>query len=148
MNEDTPQAESEKPPRYYGRPFNPLSTYVVYTGLVLIGYILFWLYHYPALIAFTMFFVIILFRDTIHVVRTYEFSFARKAAVINLGYSFTFFIILVINGLALYRGLSPPIWPEFTELASWSPMFILGGVFGMANIKRMYGPPRTGYQYP
>lgn len=148
MTEETPEPEKPKTPRYYGRPFNPLATYAIYTGLVLVAYILFWLFHYPALIAFTMFFVIILVRDTIHVVKTYELPFARKAAVVNLGYSIVFFIVLVVNGLALYRGLAPPIWPEFIELASWSPMFILGGVFGMANIKRMYGPRKTGFQYP
>jgi hypothetical protein len=148
MTEETSEQERKKPFVPQSRPFNPLATYAIYTGLVLIGYIIFWLYHYPALIAFTMFFVIILIRDTHHVVKTYELSFARKAAVLNLCYSLTFFIILVINGTALSRGLPPPIWPEFTELASWSPMFILGGVFGMANIKRMYGPRRTGFQYP
>jgi hypothetical protein len=130
------------------RPFNPLATYVVYTGLVLVGYILFWLWSYPALIAFTMLFVIILFRDVHHVVNTYEISFARKAAIVNLFFSLTFFVVLVVNGIALTRGLTPPILPEITELASWSPMFILGGVFGMANIKRMYGPRKTGFQYP
>ncbi|MHA1963841.1 MAG: hypothetical protein ACXACG_06395 [Candidatus Thorarchaeota archaeon] len=148
MTEEPPGEEPRKPYTTQSRPFNPLATYVVYAGLVLIAYILFWLFHYPALIAFTMFFVIILIRDTIHIVKTYEISFAKKAAVINLGYSFTFFIILVVNGLALDSGLAPPIWPEFIELASWSPMFILGGVFGMSNIKRMYGPRRTGFQYP
>lgn len=148
MTEETPTQEKKAEPRYYGRPFNPLATYVVYTGLVLIAYILFWLFHYSALIAFTMFFVIILIRDTRHVVKTYEVKFARQGAVVNLGYSLTFFIILVINGLALDSGLVPLIWPEFTELTSWTPMFILGGVFGMANIKRMYGPRRTGFQYP
>jgi hypothetical protein len=148
MTEESPPQEQRKPVMPQSRPFNPLATYAIYTGLVLVGYIIFWLYHYPALIAFTMFFVIILIRDTNHVVKTYELSFARKAAVLNLCYSMTFFIILVINGTALSRGLPPPIWPEFTELASWSPMFILGGVFGMANIKRMYGPRRTGFQYP
>ncbi|MHA2236434.1 MAG: hypothetical protein ACXABH_13960 [Candidatus Thorarchaeota archaeon] len=112
------------------------------------GYILFWIFYYPALIAFTMLFVIILIRDTSHIVRTYELSFARKAAVVNLGYSLTFFIILLINGLSITQGLGPIIWPEFTELASWSPMFILGGVFGIANIKRMYGPEKTAFSYP
>lgn len=148
MTEDAPEQETKEPEKYYVRPFNPLATYVIYAGLVLIAYILFWLFHYPALIAFTMFFVILLIRDTIHVVNTYEISFARKAAVINLGYSSVFFVVLVVNGLALFRGLAPPIWPEFIELASWSPMFILGGVFGMANIKRMYGPRKTGFQFP
>ena len=148
MTEDTPEQEPKKPATSQPHPFNPFSTYVIYAGLVLIGYILFWLFHYPALIAFTMLFVIILIRDTRHIVKTYELSFARKASVVNLCYSLTFFIILVVNGFALSQGLPPPIWPEFTELASWSPMFILGGVFGVANIKRMYGPRKTGFQYP
>ena len=148
MTEDAPIQEKKEEPKVYGRPFNPLATYVIYTGLVLIAYILFWLLHYSALIAFTMFFVIILFRDTIHVVKTYEVSFARKGAVVNLGYSLVFFIVLVVNGIALDSGLAPLIWPEFIELTSWTPMFILGGVFGMSNIKRMYGPRKTGFQYP
>ncbi len=148
MTENGPEPETNKSMIPQGRPFNPLATYVIYTALVLVGYILFWLFHYPALIAFTMLFVIILIRDTINIVKTYELSFARKAAVINLGYSITFFIILVVNGLALSQGLSPIIWPEFTELASWSPMFILGGVFGVANIKKMYGPQKTTFSYP
>jgi hypothetical protein len=148
MNEESPEQEQKKLVIPHSRPFNPLATYAVYTGLVLIGYVLFWLYHYPAIIAFTMFFVIILIRDTHHIVKTYEIPFARKAAIVNLCYSLTFFIVLVVNGIALSRGLAPPIWPEFTELASWSPMFILGGLFGIANIKRMYGPRRNGFQYP
>jgi hypothetical protein len=148
MSEETHDQEEQKPVVPRGRPFNPLATYAIYAGLVLVGYIFFWLYYYPALIAFTMFFVIILIRDTHHVVNTYDLSFARKAAIVNLCYSLTFFIVLVVNGTALTQGLPPPIWPEFTELASWSPMFILGGVYGMSNIKRMYGPRTTGFQYP
>jgi hypothetical protein len=148
MTEEPRDQETKKPVMPSSRPFNPLATYAVYTGLVLVGYILFWIFSYPALIAFTMFFVIILVRDTYHVVKTYEISFARKAAIVNLCYSLTFFIVLVVNGTALSSGLPPPIWPEFTDLASWSPTFILGGVLGMANIKRMYGPRRTGFQYP
>ncbi|OLS28260.1 MAG: hypothetical protein ThorAB25_19090 [Candidatus Thorarchaeota archaeon AB_25] len=148
MTEDPSGEEPKKPFVPRSRPFNPLATYVVYTGLVLVGYILFWLWSYPALIAFTMLFVIILIRDTHHVVNTYEISFARKAAIVNLCYSLTFFVVLIVNGIALSRGLTPPILPEVTELASWSPIFILGGVLGMSNIKRMYGPRKTGFQYP
>jgi hypothetical protein len=148
MTEDTPEQEQKKPVLPQSSPFNPLATYAIYTGLVLVGYILFWLFYYPALIAFTMFFVIIIIRDTKHIVSTYEIPFARKASVINLGYSLTFFIVLVVNGTALSQGLNPPIWPEFTELASWSPIFILGGVLGISNIKRMYGPRKSGFQYP
>ena len=148
MSEGTPESKPEQSIMPRSRPFNPLATYAIYTGLVLVGYILFWLFSYPALITFSMLFVIILIRDTHHVVTTYEIPFARKAAVVNLCYSMIFFVILVVNGVALTRGLPPPIWPEFTELASWSPMFILGGVFGLANLKRMYGPRKTGFQYP
>lgn len=148
MSEDGPEPEPSKPMMPEPRPFNPLATYAIYAGLVLIGYILFWAFYYPALIAFTMLFVILLIRDTIHIVKTYELSFARKAAVVNLCYSLTFFVVLVVNGLALTRGLAPIIWPEFTELASWSPIFILGGVFGVANIKRMYGPRTTSFSFP
>jgi hypothetical protein len=140
--------DQKKPSIPQSNPFNPLGTYAVYIGLVLVGYILFWLFSYPALIAFTMLFVVILLRDTRHIVNTFELSFARKAAVVNLCYSLTFFMILVVNGFAITQGLNPPIWPEFTELASWSPLFILGGVLGVANIKRMYGPKRSGFQYP
>jgi hypothetical protein len=143
MTEETPEEKPRKSVMPQSRPFNPLATYVVYTGLVLVGYILFWLWSYPALIAFTMLFVIILIRDTHH-----EISFARKAAIVNLCYSLTFFVVLIVNGIALSRGLTPPILPEVTELASWSPIFILGGVLGMSNIKRMYGPTKTGFQYP
>jgi len=148
MNEEPPKEEVKKPIPPLGRPFNPLATYAIYAGLVLVGYILFWLFSYPALIAFTMFFVILLIRDTHHIVKTYEVSFARKAAVVNLGYSIIFFIVLTVNGIALSIGLPPPILPEITELATWSPLYILGGTFGIANIKRMYGPRRTGFQYP
>jgi hypothetical protein len=148
MTEEPPREEPKKPVMSRSRPFNPLATYTIYTGLVLVGYILFWLFYYPALIAFTMLFVIILIRDTRHIVNTYDLPFARKASVVNLCYSLIFFIVLVVNGIALSQGLNPPIWPEFTELASWSPMFILGGVFGVANIKRMYGPRKSGFQYP
>jgi hypothetical protein len=148
MSEEGPVPETESAIPRHGRNFNPLATYVVYLALVLVGYVLFWTFHYPALIAFTLMFVIIVIRDTVHIVRTYEIPFARKAAVINLIYSLVFFVILVVNGLAITQGQTPLIWPEHGELAAWSPMFVLGGVFGIANIKRMYGPERTSFSYP
>lgn len=148
MTEDGPEPEQKEPMIPQGRAFNPLVTYTIYVGLVLMGYILFWAFNYPALIAFAMMFVIILIRDTIHIVKTYDKSFARKAAVVNLGFSLFFFVILVVNGLALTRGQAPIIWPENADLTSWSPMFILGGVFGVANIKRMYGPKPASFSFP
>ena len=148
MTEDGPEPEPKQPTVPQGRPFNPLTTYVIYSALVLVGYVLFWAFNYPALIAFSMMFVIILIRDTNLIVKTYELSFARKAAVVNLCYSLFFFVVLVVNGLALSRGQAPIIWPENTELASWSPLFILGGLLGVANIKRMYGPRTTSFSFP
>ena len=148
MSEETAEQKPSEPLMPQSRPFNPLATYVIYTALVLVGYILFWLFHYPALIAFTMLFVIILIRDTHHVVNTYEIRFARIAAIVNLCYSIVWFFVLVVNGAAISQGFPPPIWPQFMGLASWAPMYILGGVYGMANIKRMYGPRKTGFQFP
>lgn len=143
LTDETPPNE-EKPTRTNARPpiygFNPLVNYLFYTIAVLAAYILYWMLGYPAVIAMMMFFVIRLIRDTIHVNRTYEYKFARQASVINLVYSMTFFVILVINGLALSQQLNAVILPDFVELTSWTPLFIMGGVFGMANIKKMWGP--------
>ena len=143
LTEETPPIE-EKPKTTNTRPpihgFNPLVNYLFYAIAVLAAYILFWMLGYPAVIAMMMFFVIRLIRDTIHVNRTYEYKFARQASVINLIYSMTFFVILIINGLALSQQLDPLILPDFVELTTWTPLFIMGGVFGMANIKKMWGP--------
>jgi len=148
MTEEGPEPEPKKPFIPESRPFNPLFTYAIYLALVLVGYILFWTFHYPALIAFTLLFVIIVIRDTLHIIQTYEVSFARKASIVNLGYSLIWFVVLVVNGLALTQGQPPPILPQYDYLASWSPMFVLGGVFGIANIKRMYGPEKRTFSYP
>ncbi|MFW9843381.1 MAG: hypothetical protein ACFFEV_02275 [Candidatus Thorarchaeota archaeon] len=137
------KSTSTRPPI---RNFNPLVNYLFYTIAVLGAYILYWGLGYPAVIALMMFFVIRLIRDTVHVNRTYEYKFARQASIINLIYSMTFFIILIVNGLAIAQQLDPLIFPEFLDLTSWTPLFIMGGVFGMANIKRMWGP-RPEFRY-
>ena len=148
LTEDTPEKE-EKPKSVSTRPpirgFNPLVNYIFYTVAVLGAYFLYWAMGYPAVIAMMMFFVIRLIRDTIHVNRTYEYKFARQASVINLLYSMTFFVILVVNGLAISQELGPLIFPDFLDLTSWTPLFIMGGVFGMANIKKMWGPRKSFY---
>lgn len=134
---DTEQKKSERP---QGKPFNPLVNYIYYLAVVAMAFFLFYLFGYPAVIALMMFFVIVLIRDTLHVLQTYDYKFAKQAAVINLIYSVTFFVILVVNGLMLAQGMSPLIWPEFSDLTSWTPLFIMGGIFGISNIKRMYNP--------
>ena len=122
-----------------------MVNYLFYTIAVLVAYALFWALGYPPVIAMMLYFVIRLIRDTIHVNKTYEYKFARQAAVINMIYSMVFFAILVINGLAISQQLDPLILPDFLDLTSWTPMFIMGGVFGMSNIKRMWGPRTFRY---
>ncbi len=149
MNEENPipeeetESENKRPPI---REFNPLVNYLFYTIAVLVTYAFFWALGYPPVIAIMLFFVIRLIQDTIHVNKTYEYKFARQAAVINLIYSLVFFAILVINGLAISQQLAPLILPDFLDLTSWTPMFIMSGVLGMANIKRMWGP-RPSFKY-
>jgi hypothetical protein len=133
-------SESTRPPE---RAFNPLFNYLLYTIAVLIAYVLYYFIGYPAVIAMMLFFVIQLSRDTIRVARTYEYKFAKQAAVANLVYSLTFFIILVVNGLSFSQTGVYLFLPDFGDLTSWTPLFILGGVFGMSNIKRMWGPLPT-----
>ena len=110
LTEDTPPTEeqskapSTRPPT---RGFNPLVNYLFYTIAVVIAYVLYWGLGYPAVIAMMMFFVIRLIRDTIHVYRTYEYKFAGQASIVNLIFSMTFFIILVVNGLAISQQMAP-----------------------------------------
>jgi hypothetical protein len=141
---ETKEKKSTRPPM---RGFNPLVNYLFYTIAIVIAYVLFWGLGYPAVIAMMMFFVIRLTRDTIHVYNTYEYKFAGQASVVNLIYSMTFFIVLVVNGFAISQQMPPVILPEFYDLTSWTPLFIMGGVFGMMNIKKMWGP-RPEFRYP
>jgi len=140
QSEDRQESQNTRPPV---RPFNPLVNYLFYTIAVLAAYMLYYFFGFPAVIALMLFFVIRLFRDTMTVVKTYEYKFARQAAVANLIYSLTFFLILVVNGLSISQSGVPIFLSDFQDLTSWTPIFIMGGVFGMSNIKRMWGPIPT-----
>ncbi|TFG30866.1 hypothetical protein EU527_13900 [Candidatus Thorarchaeota archaeon] len=144
MSEEDQESSEEgkkKGQRPTPRPFNPLVNYLFYTIIVVITYVIYYLERgFIGVITFMLFFVVRLVRDTIYVIRRYDYKFAKQAAVVNLGYSMFFFLLLVINGIALTQSLSPLIFPDFVDLTSWTPLFIMGGVFGMANIKRMWGP--------
>jgi hypothetical protein len=140
MSSEETSTQEQKEERPRARPFNPLVNYVYYLMVVAVAFAVQWLLGYPAVIALMMYFVIVLIRETHHIVKTYEYSLARKAAVINLVYSLTFFVILAVNGIAIAQGYGAVIWPSFADLTSWTPLFIMGGTFGVANIKRMYGP--------
>jgi hypothetical protein len=141
---DPPQTEHEsKSTRPPDRPFNPLVNYLFFAAAVLAAYVLYYYIGFPAVIALMLFFVIRLIRDALIVVKTYEYKFARQAAVANLVFSMTFFMILVVNGIAISQTGIPIFLADFQDLTSWTPIFILGGVFGMSNIKRMWGPQPT-----
>ncbi|TFG34824.1 hypothetical protein EU527_01230 [Candidatus Thorarchaeota archaeon] len=144
MNNESPPTSDETEPksqRPTPRPFNPLVNYLFYTIIVVLTYLIYYLERgFIGVITFMLFFVVRLFRDTVYVIQKYDYKFAKQAAVVNLGYSMVFFLILVINGIALTQSLTPLILPDFRDLTSWTPLFIMGGVFGMANIKRMWGP--------
>ncbi|TFH08201.1 MAG: hypothetical protein E4H14_06895 [Candidatus Thorarchaeota archaeon] len=142
LTEEKPKSTSTRPPI---RGFNPLVNYLFYTVAVLVAFVLNWALGYPAVIAMMLFFVIRLIRDTVHVYNTYEYKFAGQAAIVNLIYSMIFFIILVVNGLAISQQMAPIILPDFLDLTSWTPLFIMGGVFGMMNIKKMWGPRKSFY---
>ncbi len=144
LSDETPQptddskSKSGRPPT---RHFNPLVNYLFYTIIIVVTYAIYFIEGgFLGVITLMLFFVIRLIRDTIYVVKKYEYKFAKQAAVVNLCYSMFFFIILVINGIALTQSQSAIILPNFSDLTSWSPLFIMGGVFGMANIKKMWGP--------
>ena len=143
LSDEQPQSSDEsksKSERPETRQFNPLVNYLFYTIIIVITYAIYYIEGgFIGVITLMLFFVVRLIRDTIRVIRKYEYKFAKQAAVINLGYSLVFFIILVVNGIALTQGQSAIIFPNFSDLTSWSPLFIMGGVFGMANIKRMWG---------
>lgn len=125
------------------RPVNPLVNYLFYIVAVFASYVLYYSVGIAAVIALMLFFVIRLIRDTLTVVKTYEYKFARQAAVANLVFSMAFFLILVINGVAISQTGTPVFLTDFQDLTSWTPILILGGVFGMSNIKRTWGPRAT-----
>jgi hypothetical protein len=134
------ESNSTRPPV---RPFNPLMNYVFFTVVVIASYILYYFIGIPAVIALMLFFVVRLIRDTLTVVKTYEYKFARQAAVVNLVFSMVFFIILVVNGIAISQTGTPVFLTDFPDLTSWTPLLIMGGVFGISNIKRMWAPLPT-----
>ncbi len=135
-----PDESKSKDERPSTRHFNPLVNYLFYTIIVVVTYGIYFIEQgFIGVITLMLFFVVRLVRDTIYVVKKYEYKFAKQAAVINLIYSMFFFIILVINGIALTQNQSVIIFQNFSDLTTWTPLFIMGGVFGMANIKRMWG---------
>jgi hypothetical protein len=136
VNEETASTKNE-PIR---KPFNPMVTYVYAAAAIFISYSIFYMLGYPALIASMLVLIVYLFRETQYIMRRYSISFIRKAAYINVGHAFIYFVLLAINGFWIEQNGAFLILPEIPFLTQWAPLFICLGVFGIMNIKRMYAP--------
>jgi hypothetical protein len=141
-NEDTPPQEdtpaTEK--RVVRTPFNPMVTYIYAAAAIFISYSIFYTLGYPALIVSMLALMVFLFRETQYIMRRYSISFIRKAAYINVGHAFIYFVLLVVNGYWIMQNGVLLLLPEIPFLTQWAPLFVCLGLFGITNIKRMYAP--------
>jgi hypothetical protein len=142
---EEPDSESEevsKPAGPARKPFNPMVTYIYFAAAIFSGYFVLYLTGYLGLTVFGLFFMIYILQETRDVLRSYSYSFIRKASYVNVGHALFYFVILAINGYSLLQGGGFLILPQFEFLTDWSPIFILLSAFGITNIKRMYVPDR------
>jgi hypothetical protein len=135
-NEGSPPAKKE----VVRKTFNPMITYVYAAAAIFISYSIFYMLGYPALIASMLVLIVYLFRETQYIMKRYSISFIRKAAYINVGHAFIYFVILAINGFWIEQNGVLLLLPEIPFLTQWAPLFVCLGVFGIMNIKRMYAP--------
>ncbi|MGY5853219.1 MAG: hypothetical protein RTU92_06600 [Candidatus Thorarchaeota archaeon] len=120
------------------RPFNPMVSYVEMVALIGAGYGLLMVFSYAGLVAVMLFALILLYRETLYILKHMIYGFARKAAYFNAGHSTAYFIILLVNSYTIMQFGTPLILPEIEQLTFLSPLFVVMGVFGTANIRRMY----------
>jgi hypothetical protein len=137
---DSEPEEVSKPEGPARKPFNPMVTYIYFAAAIFSGYLVLYMTGYLGLTIFGLFFMIYLLQETRDVLRSYSYSFIRKASYVNVAHASFYFVILVINGYSLFQGVGLLIFPQFDFLTDWSPVFILLSTFGITNIKRMYVP--------
>ncbi len=136
--EETSDSNEKQTQQIVRTPFNPMHSYVEMIILIGAGYGLTGLFGYSALIAVMLFGLVLLYRETLFVLKHYTYGFARKAAYFNAGHSSIYFVILFINSYAITQTGIPYILPEFDQLTLLCPLFIVMGFYGSANIRRMY----------
>ncbi|NHJ13380.1 MAG: hypothetical protein EAX95_06865 [Candidatus Thorarchaeota archaeon] len=124
------------------KPFNPMVTYIYVAAAIFITYSIFYTFGYPALIVSMLILIVYLFRETQFIRRRYSVSFIRKAAYINMGHAFIYFVLLAINGFWVLQYGEIVLLREIPFLTQWAPLFVCLGVFGITNIKQMYMPDR------
>ncbi len=132
--------EQEEPEKEYGRPFNPMKTYIQIAIAIFISYSVLYILGYEFLLMIMLFFLVSILRDTIFVLQTYDHGFARKAAIFNAFHSTAWFLVLAINGYFIILGQTPLILPSIPNLTELAPLFVLMAAFGSKNLMDMYAP--------
>ena len=120
------------------KPFNPMISYVEMVVLIGVGYGLTGFFGFSAMLAVMLFGLVLLYRETLFVLNHYTYGFARKAAYFNAGHSSIYFVILFINSYTITQSGVPLILPQIPGLTLICPLFIVMGLYGSANIRRMY----------
>ena len=137
--EEEPQETTKQPTEEVVRtPFNPMSGCVGLIVLIVLGYGLSVFFGYPALVSVMLFGLVLLYRETLFILKHYSYGFARKGAYFNAGLSSLFFIILFINSYSIIQTGLPLILPEIDQFTLACPLFIVLGLHGTTNIRRMY----------
>ncbi|MHA2386667.1 MAG: hypothetical protein ACXAEE_10710 [Candidatus Thorarchaeota archaeon] len=144
MNEDpnSEQDEDSKPAGPVRKPFNPMMTYIYFAVAILSGYFVLYIAGYLGLTVFGLIFMVYLLQETRYVLRSYSYSFVRKASYVNVAHALFYFILLVVNGYSLSQGGGLLLLPQWELLTDWSPVFILLSTYGITNIKAMYVPDK------
>ena len=135
VTETNPEKESSSVVR---KPFNPMISYVEMVVLIGVGYGLTGFFGFSAMIAVMLFGLVLLYKETLYVLNHYTYGFARKAAYFNAGHSSIYFVILFVNSYTITQSGIPLILPQIPGLTLICPLFIVMGLYGSANIRRMY----------
>ena len=120
------------------KPFNPMISYVEMVVLIGVGYGLTGFFGFSAMLAVMLFGLVLLYKETLYVLNHYTYGFARKAAYFNAGHSSIYFVILFVNSYTITQSGIPLILPQIPGLTLICPLFIVMGLYGSANIRRMY----------
>ncbi len=124
------------------RPFNFMRSYIEIGAGIIGSYVLLYVIGYFALISLMLFIIVVVVRETVYILQSYEYGFIRKAAVFNVIHAAGWFIVLTINAFTLLEYGTPLILPQFPTLTNMAPLFILMALFGSRNISAMYVPDK------
>lgn len=126
-----------------GRFFNPTGSYFRFLATLVLSYAVFFLFGYSLVVILMLYLVVVTFREVSYIAANVTHGLARKAAYLNTIISLIFFLILVVNSLALSRYGYQVILPEFENMTFICPLFITLSLYGCRNIRLMYGPSET-----